>query len=602
MTRPELAYMELLAEMDALGGAIERWAGGAGRWQPADTCRALVRRLGERAGAMRVRLDAPLVVATLGGTGTGKSALVNALVGVEVTACGKARPTTRRPLLIARSDLTPERLGIDADAVEVVTSDSPALAELALIDCPDPDTTEEAESPGTNLARLRRVLPHCDVLLITTTQQKYRSARVARELATAAAGARLVFVQTHADRDEDIREDWRSVLEEQYTTGHIYLVDSLAALDDAKNGRPPQGEFAALVDLLTRQLAGTAPARIREANYLDLAGETLGACGERIEAALPAVRKLEAAIAHERLKLATRLADGMQAELLASRRQWEMRLVGKAAGRWGFSPFALVLRTFQSVSGLLSSALLLRARTPAQVALWGVFEAGRSWQKFRGKRRADLAADRAVAECWDPTELRQAALVVEGYANEAGLEPELRRGESVVDSITAEAAEAGTSFVAGVSAELESLLGRVAQRQTGVLVRWFYELALAVMLIALLVRPAKNFFYDSWFASPPAEVYGLNFYLVSLFWLVIWCMVLLWFFTRRLRRGLRREISQLAEGWRTPRPAAGIFAGIETRCRQANRFAGELARLRQHVATLKQRLALPEEKLGQRRG
>ena len=105
-----------------------------------------------------------------------------------------------------------------------------------LVDCPDPDTTEVEErgrrerpetqtetyppplsplpSPlSSNLARLRAILPHCDVLLVTATQQKYRSARVADELAAAARGARLVFVQTHADLDDDIREDWRAVLE-----------------------------------------------------------------------------------------------------------------------------------------------------------------------------------------------------------------------------------------------------------------------------------------------------------------------------------------------------------------------------------------------------
>ena len=50
------------------------------------------------------------------------------------------------------------------------------------------------------------------MLLVTATQQKYRSARVADELAAAARGTRLVFVQTHADTDDDIREDWRAVL------------------------------------------------------------------------------------------------------------------------------------------------------------------------------------------------------------------------------------------------------------------------------------------------------------------------------------------------------------------------------------------------------
>ena len=67
----------LLAEVDALIARLARWAEGATDWQPAETCRALVRRLGQRAKQLAVRIEAPLVVATLGGTGTGKSALVN---------------------------------------------------------------------------------------------------------------------------------------------------------------------------------------------------------------------------------------------------------------------------------------------------------------------------------------------------------------------------------------------------------------------------------------------------------------------------------------------------------------------------------------------
>jgi len=45
-----------------------------------------------RATAIRVRLEAPLVVATLGGTGTGKSTTVNALAGDDLTEAGRRRP------------------------------------------------------------------------------------------------------------------------------------------------------------------------------------------------------------------------------------------------------------------------------------------------------------------------------------------------------------------------------------------------------------------------------------------------------------------------------------------------------------------------------
>ncbi|NUQ65384.1 MAG: GTPase domain-containing protein, partial [Pirellulales bacterium] len=334
MARPELVHLELLAQIDALTDAVQRWGQGAPDWQPGRTCQAMVRRLGERTRTLRIRLEAPLVVATLGGTGVGKSALVNALVGADVVETGRSRPTTRRPRLICRPDITPQLIGIPPEAVELVQRDLPALSDLVVIDCPDPDTTEEADAADTNLTRLRQILPHCDVLLVATTQQKYRSARVSDELNLAATGAQLVFVQTHADTDEDIRDDWRRVLEEHYATGHIFLVDSIAALADAQQGLQPRGEFAGLVDLLTRRLVGAAATRIRRANFLDLVSETLEACDGRIQEGLPAVRQLESSISQQRGVLASQMAAQMRSELLASRRQWEARLTGQIISRW----------------------------------------------------------------------------------------------------------------------------------------------------------------------------------------------------------------------------------------------------------------------------
>jgi hypothetical protein len=166
---------------------------------------------------------------------------------------------------------------------------------------------------------LRKILPHCDVLLVATTQQKYRSARVAEELAAAAAGAKLVFVQTHADCEDDIRADWHRLLAERHEVGHIFLIDSLAALNDAKQNLQPRGEFAGLVDLLRRQLAGAAATRIRRANFLDLLSETLTRCRHRLDEKLPAVEQVQNAIAEERGKLSSLLARQMNAELTRRR-------------------------------------------------------------------------------------------------------------------------------------------------------------------------------------------------------------------------------------------------------------------------------------------
>jgi len=584
MSATEFERLELLAEIDALVDRLNRWADDAPDWRPARTCQALARRLADRADALRIRLEAPLVAATLGGTGTGKRALVNAIVGDEVVQTGRARPTTTRPTLISRPDLTPEALGIDPAAVEWIPSESPALRDLVLIDCPDPDTTEEPLDGG-NLARLRAVLPKCDVLLVTATQQKYRSARVSDELAAAARGAHVVFVQTHADLEDDIRDDWRRVLKEPM---HIFRIDSLRALADAKAGLQPRGEFAELLDLLTRQMAGAAAARIRRVNFLDLVSEALDACKTRLDAALPEVRQLLTAIDEQRAALSARMAARMRSELAGNRRQWENRLLAQTASRWGLSPFSLVLRIYQGLGGFMTGALLYRARTPAQMALWGAVEGARTWRGRWKLRQADRGVDRVAAAGWDASELHKAAIVVEGHAAEAGLS----RAAAAWDAIGPEAESAAGAFVARAASELESLVAELAQRHTGRWTRWRYEFLLLTMLVALLYRAGKNFFFDSWLAPDPVPIYGLEFYLSAGFWLVLWCLLLLWAFCSRLRSGLGARLDRLAEGWRDGSAAAGVFARIEADGRRAEQYRLELESLRQEADRLKRQTAL----------
>lgn len=599
MSRSELTQLELLAEVDHWIDRLNHWADHAPAWQPAEKCRALVRRLAERAALLRIKIESPLVVATLGGTGTGKSSLINALAGAEVVRTGRSRPTTLRPTLIVRPGLKPDMLGMDPASVEVVECDLPALRDLVLVDCPDPDTTEEADDRattdriecGSNLSRLRAILPKCDVLLVTSTQQKYRSARVANELMAAAPGARLVFVQTHADEDADIRDDWREVLaaelqfsEERGFESRIFWIDSLRALADIQSGLQPRGEFADLWDLLTRQMAGAAANRIRRANFLELAADTLDACRTRTDEAMPSVRELQEVIDQHRGLLAGQMAGEMRAELLANRRSWENRLLTQIASRWGLSPFSLVLRMYQGIGGLLSGALLYRARTPAQMALWGAMEGTRTWRNHRQLRQADQGIQRTG---FDQAELRKAAIIVEGYVVDAQLD----RVSAQAETIVAEAEAAAGGFVAHAASELDSLAVRLAKRHTGWFTRLRYEFLLAAMLGLLLYRLGKNFFYDSWLADVPQPVFGTEFYLSAGFWLALWCMFLLGMFCRRLRRGLRGEIDRLAADWQNPRMALGVFARVENNCRCVEEFRRELEIIRGDIDALQRQVA-----------
>ena len=558
MVRSELAHLELLAEIDSLGQRLDEWSSDAPDWPPARTCRLLVDRLRERTRLLRLRLESPLVIATMGGTGTGKSTLVNALVGEEVVQSGRQRPTTVRPTMICRSSITAESLGIDPAEVQRVTRELPALENLVLIDCPDPDTAEEDESDESNLVRLRQILPHCDLLLVATTQQKYRSARVADELAQAARGARLVFVQTFADLDQDIREDWRRLLGADYESGDLYFLDSVSALARSRVGEPPEGDFARLLDLLTRLLAGSASERIRRANFLDLLDETLQACEKRIDEGAASFESLHEAIEEQRLRLATRLAGGVREEMLHNRRSWEHRLLEKVVADWGLSPWSLVLRLYQGIGNLASGTMFMRARTPAQMALWGTVAGTQAVRKRLRGRRADSRLTKVVAGGWSEVELREAALVLDGHADEAQLDRETVQ----LDTLRGEADRAAGEFVSQTAEEVESLLGRLARRHTGPVLRWTYETLFGAMLVLLLVRLGKNYFWDSWFEGS-APVYGLDFYLSSLFWLVLWSGLLVWSFTARLRRGLRQEINRLSG--KLGRPPTGPFDLRSTR-------------------------------------
>ena len=158
MSAPELAHLEMLAQVDDLTNRLRQWAQTDSNWAPLNRCRALVHRLLSRTETLRVRLEAPLVVATFGGTGTGKSSLVNAIVGQEVTRSGRQRPTTTRPVLIMHPSIQPDALGLPIDEFELSQVDSPLLRDVVIIDCPDPDTNE-SETPGSNLERLHRLLP-----------------------------------------------------------------------------------------------------------------------------------------------------------------------------------------------------------------------------------------------------------------------------------------------------------------------------------------------------------------------------------------------------------------------------------------------------------
>lgn len=594
---PELEQLKMLAEVDELIDRLNVFSEGEGEWAPANNCRALLRRLLGRVRTLRVRLESPLVVATFGGTGTGKSTLVNALVGHEVSRSGRQRPTTTRPILIVHPETELEPLNLPLESFEIKQVDTAILRDIVMIDCPDPDTSE-TEAAGSNTAILREMLPHCDVLMYVSTQQKYQSARVIDELADAAAGCRLVFVQTHADVDSDIRDDWRKRLEGKYEVPDMFFVDSLRAMKEHQAGQRPSGDFSRLQSLLTTQLSSSHRVQVRRANLIDLIHSALAHCQTRLEGESEHVLKLREVLEEQRSKLTSHMASQLREELLVSRNLWERRLLTSVTDHWGFSPFSAILRFYNGIGGFIASFTLFRARTSAQMALIGAMQ-GAKWLANRAKEQsADGQLDRIASFGLSDNELQESQFVIAGYLRSAGMDAELI-DRSSIDALRHEAARVEDQFLGDARRKVDGIIEELAVKNTGWFTRWWYEILFLAYLVFVLFRVGRNFFYDSMFVTD-SKLLSTDFYIPALIFFVLWSGILVMAFTMRLRRGLQGRIRELADELASFRIASGLFPGLERACQKVERDRTELDNLAARTTTFRDRLADSPNGLGGR--
>ena len=192
-------------------------------------------------------LDAPLLAVIGGSTGSGKSTLVNALVGRRVSRSGVIRPTTRQPVLVsnpadadwfdsphvlpglAREHGDPDQ-NPEATSLRTVVADT-LTPGLALLDAPDFDSIDDR-----NRALASQLLAAADLWVFVTTPARYADQLVWNFLHDAAGRDLQVIVvlnKVEEDSGDSVPNDLRRMMDEaQLHDAELFVIPDAGHVED----------------------------------------------------------------------------------------------------------------------------------------------------------------------------------------------------------------------------------------------------------------------------------------------------------------------------------------------------------------------------------
>ena len=135
----------------------------------------------------------------MGGTGVGKSSLLNRLAGKAIAKAGIERPTSREVTLFHHHSVAiqhlPEQLPLAK--INISQHDDEAKKNIVWIDMPDFDSIEQS-----NKQLVLQWLPHIDVLIYVVSPERYRDEKAWRLLLAEGARHAWLFVFNQWDRGQ----------------------------------------------------------------------------------------------------------------------------------------------------------------------------------------------------------------------------------------------------------------------------------------------------------------------------------------------------------------------------------------------------------------
>lgn len=155
----------------------------------------------------------PLLIAFFGGTGAGKSSLLNRLAGAPIARVGLERPTSYEVSLYLHQDFEGIRLpaALPLERTRIAWHQDPKRRLLAWIDMPDMDSTALE-----NRALVEAWLPYIDWLIYVVTPERYQDDLGWRFLQERSDKHSWLFVMNHWDQAQASQlDDFRQRLRTQ---------------------------------------------------------------------------------------------------------------------------------------------------------------------------------------------------------------------------------------------------------------------------------------------------------------------------------------------------------------------------------------------------
>lgn len=326
----------------------------AGPWQ---TLRQETELLQARIAELKEReetLGNVLVVALIGGSGVGKSTLLNALAGDELAATSEFRPCTSIPTVYH-----PPGAQLDF-ATDTHSVSGSALENLVIVDTPDSDTIAKAHRES-----VVHVLEKCDLIMMCADPEKYLDEATWSLLRPLQNERTIVCIETKASQVPSVEEHWRARLaEEGFHPAQYFRVNSPHTFDRKLSGgavTEEEYDFPALEAYLQEELDHEQIRRIKRSNAAGLLSKTVATLFERLNSKKENLDELREALQRIDAELADAGLRVLNQRLFSESHLWNYAL-GKETGVRAKGLVGTLYKLLESIRSL-----------PARLANWSVW-------------------------------------------------------------------------------------------------------------------------------------------------------------------------------------------------------------------------------------